>query len=410
MSLESTWLGLLGGIVLPALGHAYHFVLAVNVTSGMGFSEAAAARIRNLLAVVLVATSALLLWRHASVPWWHWIWPLKGYVLLCVASGGLVLPLTSLALGLRRRPRRVSGRAAAFDLTARDGTDALVGTGLGARLLRVPGNESLRLRRHEWTLRYPGLAAGLQGLEILQISDLHMAPCYDRRFFERVVDACAEWSPDIVVITGDLVDDDDVLGWIEPVLGRLKARVGKFAILGNHDAECHAEGIVRELADAGFACLEGLWTTVERAGARISLGGTSAPWGPALDPREIPEADFRILLSHSPDQFYTASRWAIDLLLCGHNHGGQIRLPGFGPLFMPSIYSRRFDRGFFERGRMLMYVNEGVGGMHPLRYGCTPEVSHFVLTGDHDATDGGAPSSGQTRRAERGGERRHEGY
>ena len=73
----------------------------------------------------------------------------------------------------------------------------------------------------------------------------------------------------------------------------------------------------------------------------------------------MPPADFRILLSHSPDQFYRARNWGVDLMLSGHNHGGQIRLPALGPVFMPSIYSRRFDRGFFRSGSTLLYVSEG---------------------------------------------------
>ncbi len=93
----------------------------------------------------------------------------------------------------------------------------------------------------------------------------------------------------------------------------------------------------------------------------------------------MPPADFRILLSHSPDLFYKAQGWGVDLMLSGHNHGGQIRLPLVGPVFMPSRYSRRFDRGFFRQNGTLMYVNEGVGGKHPVRYGCPPEVSRMVL-------------------------------
>ena len=66
-------------------------------------------------------------------------------------------------------------------------------------------------------------------------------------------------------------------------------------------------------------------------------------------------------------------------MLSGHNHGGQIRLPAFGPVFMPSIYSRRFDRGFFRSGPTLMYVSEGIAGTHPARYGCPPEICRFTL-------------------------------
>ena len=100
----------------------------------------------------------------------------------------------------------------------------------------------------------------------------------------------------------------------------------------------------------------------------------------------MPPADFRILLSHSPDLFYKAQHWGVDLMLSGHNHGGQIRFPLFGPVFMPSRYSRRFDRGFFRQNGTLLHVSEGVGGKHPVRYGCPPEVSRLVLhaaTGRH---------------------------
>ena len=89
----------------------------------------------------------------------------------------------------------------------------------------------------------------------------------------------------------------------------------------------------------------------------------------------MPEADFRLLLSHTPDQFPRAARWGVDLVLSGHNHAGQIRFPLVGPVFMPSLYSRRFDRGFFRSGRTLLYVSQGVGGKHPIRYGgCVPEI------------------------------------
>jgi predicted MPP superfamily phosphohydrolase len=107
----------------------------------------------------------------------------------------------------------------------------------------------------------------------------------------------------------------------------------------------------------------------------------------------VPPADFRILLSHSPDRFYRAVKWGIDLVLAGHNHGGQIRLPVVGAVFMPSIYSRRFDRGFFRRGRTLMYASDGVAGKQPVRYGCPPEVTRFVLRPAEASTDWNASES-----------------
>jgi len=104
MSLESPWLGVLGAIFVPALGHLYHFILAVNITSGWGLRETSLARLRLVLLAILVASAAFLLARHVRDPWWNWVWPLRAYAYLCLVSGGLILPLTS--LGLNAAPAR----------------------------------------------------------------------------------------------------------------------------------------------------------------------------------------------------------------------------------------------------------------------------------------------------------------
>src|SRR5262249_35235670 len=134
------------------------------------------------------------------------------------------------------------------------------------------------------------------------------------------------------------------------------------------------------LERAGYADLEGRWHSLEIEASTLAIGGSSYPWGPALDIRSVPEADFRLLLSHTPDRFPTAARCGIDLMLAGHNPAGPIRLPLVGPVFMPSLYSRRYDRGFFQSGRTLMYVSPGIAGKHPIRYGgCFPELTRIVL-------------------------------
>src|SRR5262249_33299526 len=161
------------------------------------------------------------------------------------------------------------------------------------------------------------------------------------------------WDADLVALTGDLVDHDAVIDWIEPVLSRLRGRFGTFAILGNHDRSHHPRKIRRAFERAGFDDIEGRWTLLDVRGFALAVGGTAYPWGPALDPTAMPAADFRFLLSHSPDQFPRAARWGVDLVLAGHNHGGQVRFPFLGPAFMPSLYSRRFDRGFFRSGATL---------------------------------------------------------
>jgi uncharacterized protein len=396
MSHDWPWPVMLALAVPTGVGHLCHFVLVINVSSGFGLREPLMNRVRTALFAGFWASAAFLLWKHLHNPWWRWPWPAGGYALLCLFSGTVLWPLASLRLASRRRPEGITGSSQTVDLAQPAGPEALIGRGRGAWMLRLPRHDSFRLTLREWDVTIPGLAAPLDGLRIVQLSDLHMAPCFDRRFFESVVNAVHGWPADLVLVTGDLVEHDEAIAWIEPVLGELVARLGKFAVLGNHDFEHKPRAIISALDRAGLETLEGRWLKCDVDGAAIAIGGTSAPWGRALDPRDVPPADLRILLSHSPDLFYKAPDWGIDLMLSGHNHGGQIRLPLVGSVFMPSRYSRRLDRGFFRRGRTLLYVSEGVAGKHPVRYGCLPEAGLFVLRA---ATHG---PSGEMERATAG--------
>jgi predicted MPP superfamily phosphohydrolase len=399
MTHDWQWPVMLALAVPTAVGHLCHFVLVINVASGLGFREEIMDRVRTFLFACFWASSALLLWKHMREPWWHWSWPLGGYALLCLVSGTIIWPVASLRLARRRRPQGITGSSQTLDLARCAGPDPLIGDGRHSWMLRLPRHDSFRLNRREWDVTIAGLPAPLDGLQIVHLSDFHLARCFERRFFELVVAASRGWPADLVVITGDLVDDDDTIAWIEPVLGQVQARLGKLAVLGNHDFEHEPSAIIHELDRAGFEILEGRWTTRDVDDSTIAIGGTSAPWGPPLDPSDIPTADLRILLSHSPDLFYKAREWGIDLMLSGHNHGGQVRIPLVGSVFMPSRYSRRLDRGFFRSGRTLLYVSEGVAGKHPIRYGCLPEVSRFVL---HSVKDGprGEREMAQARKEE----------
>jgi predicted MPP superfamily phosphohydrolase len=379
MSLDWPWPVLLALAIPPALGHLYHFVVLINCCSGLGYREHVMDRMRRVFFGTLLVSSILLLWMHLHAPWWSWSWPLRSYAVLCVVSGAVIWPLNSWLITRRRPPVGISGSSVTVDLAQQAGTAPLIGRGQGSWLLKLPRNQSFQLQLREWDLAIPDLAPQLEGLRIVQLSDLHIARCYDRRFFDAVVEAFVGWSADLVVVTGDLVEDDETIGWVEPLLCPLEARLGKFAILGNHDNDHHPRIIARELGRAQFELLEGRWTTIDHNGTTVAIGGTSEPWGQAITSADMPPADFRILLSHSPDLFYKAQGWGVDLMLSGHNHGGQIRLPLVGPVFMPSRYSRRFDRGFFREKGTLLHVSEGVGGKHPVRYGCPPEVSRMVL-------------------------------
>lgn len=360
------------------VGHLALFVLILNVSHSTNMPE----KILEIFNIaLLLATLAALPFLVALRPWTAWPPIPRAYALLCVGIALVGLPGVTILRAFRRQPRGIEGRGEVLDLAADPGPDRVVGEGRHHWMLHLPGNRSLVVNKVEFDLELPNLPRDLDGLSVVQLTDLHFSHCYRREFFEIVAEEASRWDADLVAFTGDLLDDSTTLDWVEPVLSRLRGRLGQYAILGNHDHRLRPGRARRALRRAGFVDLEGRWEQIEVGGATLALGGTSAPWGPAIDYGSMREADFRLVLSHSPDQFPRAAASGVELVIAGHNHGGQIRLPGFGPILMPSRYSRHFDRGFFRSrdGASTLYVSEGVGGKHPIRYGCTPEITRFVL-------------------------------
>ena len=119
--------------------------------------------------------------------------------------------------------------------------------------------------------------------------------------------------------------------------------------------------------------------------SKIVLAGNELPWhGPAAEMDYAPihtfdGSNFRILLAHTPDQLGWARHFDVDLMLCGHTHGGQIRFPPLGAIFSPSKTGVKYDYGFFHKSPTSMHVSRGVSGQEPLRWNCPPEISLLIL-------------------------------
>jgi hypothetical protein len=255
-----------------------------------------------------------------------------------------------------------------------------VGRGKHGLLARLPGNEVFQVDLAERTLLLPRLPAAWDGLTILHVSDLHFKGTPDRPYFEYVMDRCREWDPDLVAVTGDLVDSSWHHHWIVRVFSRLRWRVGAYAILGNHDSWRDAPRIRRRLRRVGMRVLANTWEQVEVRGLPLVVIGHEGPWfRPAPDLTGCPAGGFRLLLSHTPDNIGWARRHGVALMLAGHNHGGQIRLPVIGSVFAPSRYGRCYDCGTFFEAPTLLHVHRGLGAQHPVRYNCRPEVAKLIL-------------------------------
>jgi uncharacterized protein len=231
--------------------------------------------------------------------------------------------------------------------------------------------------------RYDVKLRGLQRpLRLAHLTDLHLGRLVSIEQIKRWVNATNVEAPDVVCITGDIVDHALPLERLDQLaleLGRLRARFGVYACLGNHDYWYNTQddsvwGLVRRLEGAGVRVLV-------NAGVQLRedfwLGGLDDLWRSRPDlgdtVGDIAGSSAAVLMSHNPDVL-VRSLPGVDLVISGHTHGGQVRIPGLPTLFSVSHYGERFQRGFIE-GTTRGFVSKGLGvGGVPLRVFCPAEL------------------------------------
>lgn len=257
----------------------------------------------------------------------------------------------------------------------------LAAPGMVRRLVGLPGNQVLCPAINEKELFVPRLPEELDGLRVAHLSDLHMSGRIGVEYFVELMQATLAAQPDLIALTGDLVEYTPQLEWLDRTILQLNAPDGVFFVLGNHDEKHIPEQLKQRLTAGGQVDLGG--RAVERVirGKRIRFVGNELPWfPPAGDPRgDGSPVELTIALAHCPDQFRWAENNDIDLILAGHNHGGQIRVPLLGALVTPSRFGTRYTCGIFKRSNTVMHVSRGAGSLAPLRFNCRPEVSLLVL-------------------------------
>jgi len=312
-------------------------------------------------------------WADMALPW-------KLYAGLCTV-GFISLVFHSTRRRLQSGPRAVvSHESQVHDLAAQLG-GRHIGEGRHQRMARLPFNQAFELDVTTRTVHLPRLPVEWDGFSIVQWTDLHLTGTVDLCWFEAVVELTNELEPDLAVCTGDLVDNIDLLDWLPGTLGRIEAKLGRCFILGNHDWH-HQPDRVRQVAteNAGWTDVASRSVAWEHHGHRLEIGGTELPWmgrHPEFEPKT--DGTFRLLLSHTPDHINWAAGQDVDLVLAGHNHGGQVCLPLIGPVYSPSRFGVRFAAGDFQHGPTTMIVSRGLSGRHPLRYLCRPELTRIVL-------------------------------
>lgn len=243
--------------------------------------------------------------------------------------------------------------------------------------------EPTMIRVEEVTVEARALPSAAQGLKIVQFSDTHLGFGFDEQMLADAVEQINMQLPDIIAFTGDLYDDysksnvDDAK--VIELLGKLSAPLGKYAVLGNHDYGPQAQDRIDEiLTMAGFTVLYNDTLQLPEYGLTI-FGMDDAMFGKgnALAFMAQP-GSYNLVLCHEPDVF--AQMDGVDLMLSGHTHGGQIRLPLLGAVALPRM-GREYVAGLYEDGAERLYVNRGLGTtIMKLRFLCTPEITVLTLS------------------------------
>jgi predicted MPP superfamily phosphohydrolase len=242
-------------------------------------------------------------------------------------------------------------------------------------------------------LWFADLPMGLDGLRIVQLADLHCGPLVGESLVKRWRLLAERENPDLVVITGDLVDS--LPGEIEPFVDAFQgfqAPLGRFAILGNHDYFTDPRPIWRGLEQAGFTCLENRHEVVRRRDAEMAILGLQDPmarngrfrslrFGPGPMPQDVlvrlPREPWRLCLCHRPSNWDLARETGARLTLSGHTHGGQVNLiPGFSTAQVLGPYTS----GLYRYQGQVLYVSRGLGVVGlPMRIGASPEIAVLTL-------------------------------
>jgi predicted MPP superfamily phosphohydrolase len=323
----------------------------------------------------------------------HWHRTPPAWRAAVIASAG-VAAIWAAFIGTRRfryrAPSLVRRRIEPVDIAAVLGHRP-ASPGLGAVVARLPGNEVFQLDVIDVEISLPRMCRELDGLSIVHLSDTHFNGTPGLAYFEHVCDAAQRLRPDMFALTGDVLDRPEMDAWLPTTLGRLRAPLGNYFVLGNHDVDAGASHVRDALTNAGWTSLGGSSNTLDVRGQRVLIAGTEAPW--IGNHPQLPELSqetgyaLRLLLSHTPYNLRWARRRGFDLMLAGHLHGGQ-------------ILRRRHLAGVIERPPTVMHLSRGVGEMSPpFRWRCRPEITRLVLRSagsNHGATEG----------TERGGEKR----
>ncbi len=221
-------------------------------------------------------------------------------------------------------------------------------------------------------------------IRVVQFTDVHLGFFYSKRRLDKLVRKIQAANPDIIVCTGDLLNHSKISGqknMAVNALGRLSADMGKFAVWGNHDRKGGTDLYAEIMNDAKFTLLKNSCAIIRsKNGDTVAVAGLDEafygmPDSSMLLGDDVSSADIRLVLVHQPDTADTIKENTADVILAGHSHGGQVRMPIIGATYKPRL-AQKYVMGKYTVNGMHLYVNTGAGytGL-PVRFLCPAKIS-----------------------------------
>jgi predicted MPP superfamily phosphohydrolase len=294
-------------------------------------------------------------------------------------TGLCVIGMVVLGAALRRVPYREDRREA-----FRMASAAILSTPALVTAFGILHRADFRLS--EVRVPVEGLPRDLDGLRIVQVSDIHLSPFLSEKQLARAIDMANETRPHIALVTGDLISrpGDPLDACIRQIV-RLRAESGVFGCIGNHEVYAHTEDYTTaQSARGGVRFLRHQAAALRFGDAVLNLAGVD--YQPLHTvylsgaERLMAPGCLNVLLSHNPDVLPVAARQGWDLTIGGHTHGGQIAVEILHHNISPARYFTPYVRGLYRIGRTVGYVSTGLGTVGlPIRLGVPPEVSLIRL-------------------------------
>lgn len=253
-------------------------------------------------------------------------------------------------------------------------------------LFAEPFAERYLVQVNRYRIPVPNLPPQFNGFTIVHLTDLHYG-LVSKSFVRNVVNKANSLKRDVIVCTGDFVhhrNSDREINGVWPVLSELQAPLGVYSVLGNHDHWASADRSFYWLQRTGQNLRHEV-RSFKREGKRLWIAGSGDLWEDhrSFDHilRNVPREDCRIVLAHNPDSADTGFSERIDLIICGHTHGGQVYIPFYGtPPFLP-VRNMNYNFGLKTSKKGLpVFISKGVGwGAFPVRFNCPPEIAVLEL-------------------------------